>query len=286
MILSENKLFCIHFLYSQPHLITKRASSCISKRKHCRICEKNINGSVTIETALILPFFFLAAICIFYMMEVMAIRTSIRSGMQYAVKNTAEKVCVIPIIFVNELEKQIVQAIGSERLDRSIVVNGSGGLQCEQSRISVMTGIIDVKVQYRVKIPVPAISDVSVPMQESIRVKGWCGYSGGGFYNEAEDTVYITENGMVYHRDYGCNYLELSIQGVQAGEVETIRNKNQGIYHACKVCTSGETNPLVYVTDYGDRYHNSLNCSGLKRTIYAVPVSEAAGKGVCSKCGR
>lgn len=286
MILSENLLFCISFLYSQSHLITKRASSCISKKISCRTGRKRIKGSVTIETAMILPFFLLAMICIIYMMEVMVIRTSIRSGMQYAAKNIAEKVYVLPVVSVNELEEQIIQAIGAERLDRSVVVNGSGGIHCEQSRISVMTGILDVKVQYQVKVPVPAISNISVPMQESIKVKGWCGYSGGGFYNDLEETVYLTENGMVYHKKYDCSYLELSIRGVSAEEVDTIRNKDQGIYHACEVCAKKGKNELVYVTDYGNRYHNSLNCSGLKRTIYAVPISEAAGKGVCSKCGR
>ncbi|MCQ2507536.1 MAG: pilus assembly protein, partial [Dorea sp.] len=43
---------------------------------------------------------------------------------------------------------------------------------------------------------------------------------------------------------------------------------------------------LVYVTDYGDRYHSSLSCSGLKRTVYSVPKSEAIGKGACSKCAK
>ena len=286
MILSEKQLFCIHFLNNQPHLTAKRASSCISayRLKSCR--KKAQKGSITLEMAMILPVYFFAIVCLLYMMEVMAIRASVRSGMQYAAKIITEETYMYPRVTPDELESLIVQAIGSERLDRSIVSGGSGGLHCEESRMSILTGILELKVRYRVKIPVPAISSMSVPMEEFLKAKGWCGYVGAGWGSESDQTVYITENGMVYHRDYSCNYLELSIQSIEVDQVNNVRNKNQGKYHACESCIKGNTNEAVYITDYGDRYHNSLTCSGLKRTVYAIPLSEATGKGVCTKCGR
>ena len=112
------------------------------------------------------------------------------------------------------------------------------------------------------------------------------GYVRSGFGQEDEETVYITETGMVYHRDYHCNYLELSIRMVPYSEVNGLRNESQGKYYACEGCVHGGAAVGVYVTDYGDRYHNSLSCSGLKRTVYAVSLSEAVGKGACSKCCR
>lgn len=243
-------------------------------------------GSVTIEAALAVPLFFFAVLALFYMLEVMSIRTSIRSGMQYAARRAAEEARLKPLVMVSTLEDDVVEAVGSNRLERSIVVDGSEGISCEGSWMSPLTGIIRIRVTYQVLLPVPVFRPVPVNMEETMRMKGWTGYAGSGFGEGDEETVYVTETGRVYHKDYHCSYLDLSIRVVSAGSLETLRNESQGRYHACEYCVHGGAAGRVFVTNYGDRYHNSINCSGLKRTIYAIPLSEAAGKGACSKCSR
>lgn len=262
--------------FNQKSLCFKRASFCLSVRK----------GVVTIEAALAIPLFFFAVLALFYMIEVMSIRTTIRDGMQYAAKEAAEDIYLNPVVTPGNLEADIVSAIGGERLERSIVVNGSGGIHCEKSRMSVLTGILELKVNYKIKLPVPVFAAAAVNMEESMRMKGWNGYIRSGFGQENEETVYVTENGMVYHKDYHCNYLELSIRMVPYEQVDSLRNESEGKYHACERCVHGGAANEVYITDYGERYHNSLSCSGLKRTVYAIPLTEAVGKGACSKCGR
>lgn len=265
-----------HKKHIQRFKAAKRASFCPFGKK----------GVITVEAALAVPLFFFAALALFYMIEVMTIRTSIRSGMQYAAKQAASESYVRKWITPGSLEADIVDAVGGERLERSIVVDGSSGISCEESRMSVTTGILELRISYQVRLPIPVFAAPPVPMKESMQMKGWNGYVRAGFRGQEDDTVYITENGMVYHRDYHCNYLELSIHMVSSGETEGLRNENQEKYHACERCVHGGAAGQVYLTDYGNRYHNSLNCSGLKRTIYAVPLSEAAGKGACSKCSK
>jgi hypothetical protein len=265
----------------QRFLCSKRASLCLSRRKNAAA-----KGVITVEAALAVPLFFLAALALFYMLEVMSIRTAIRSGMQYAAKMAAEDIYVYPKVTPGSLEADIVSAVGGERLERSIVVGGSGGIHCEKSRMSAITGILELKAAYQVRLPIPVFAAAPVNMTESMRMKGWNGYVRSGFGQEDEEMVYITETGMVYHQDYHCNYLELSIRMVPYSQVDGLRNESHGKYHACEGCVHGGAADGVYITDYGDRYHNSLSCSGLKRTIYAVPLSEAVGKGACSKCCR
>lgn len=83
-----------------------------------------------------------------------------------------------------------------------------------------------------------------------------------------------------------CSYLQLSIQYVQYSELQNMRNEGGGKYHKCEQCVYGQAMNGVYITSYGNRYHNSLNCSSLKRTIRAVYKSEVAGRGGCSKCAK
>ena len=242
-------------------------------------------GSITVEAALAVPLFFLAVVSLLYLMEITAIRTSMRSGLQYAGKKAAKEAVLMTTVMPAKLEQDVVCAVGAKRLDRSIVLGGSGGISCSGSRISPRTGIGELTVTYQVRLPIPVFGTPPLAYKEKMRIKAWTGYEKPGFSADDDKTVYITETGLVYHKDYHCTYLELSIRMVASGELEGLRNSSGGKYHPCERCGKNGAGG-VYITDTGEKYHGSLSCSGLKRTVYAVPESEAVGKGACSRCGR
>lgn len=245
----------------------------------------SIKASITVEASMAVPIFFLAVVSLLYLMEIMAVQTAMRSALQYAGKNAAEEAFLVTMVMPSRLERDIVNSIGAERLDRSIVIGGSSGVRCNGSQISSRTGIGELMVTYQVRLPIPMFGVKPIKYQEKIRVKAWVGYEKTGFGLEREQTVYITETGMVYHKDYHCTYLELSIHMVSSGDIGGLRNESGGKYYPCEHCMRNGGNG-VYITDTGNRYHSSLSCSGLKRTVYAVPLSEAVGKGACVRCGR
>lgn len=242
----------------------------------------SVSASVTVEAAFALPLFFMAVISLIFLLEMQAIGTAVRSGLQYAGKKAAAQTSLIPVVTPAGLEADVVEGVGEDRLKRSMVEGGSSGIHCDGSFMSPATGIGRLEAEYQLSLPVP-LFQVKVRRTETMRIKAWNGYEKGGFAQDDEETVYVTETGLVYHRDYHCTYLELSIRMVNIEDVDSLRNADGGRYRSCIHCGGG--NGLVYITDDGDCYHSSLSCSGLKRTIYAVPLSEVIGKGECSRCG-
>lgn len=101
-----------------------------------------------------------------------------------------------------------------------------------------------------------------------------------------EKIVYLAENATVYHTREDCVYLKPRIQEVSGAGIDTLRNQSGGRYKTCHLCSKRKEIKdfsMVFITPYGDRWHTSKTCSGLKRTIRSVPLSEV-GLPPCSKC--
>ena len=124
------------------------------------------------------------------------------------------------------------------------------------------------------------------------RVRVWTGRSGetdggSGMAGTEETLVYVTEYGDVYHTTSRCSHLSLAIRQVAAGSVHGLRNSGGGRYAPCEKCVgSGEVYPYLYITEQGDRYHNSLECGGLKRTVHLEELSGVSGLECCSRCSQ
>lgn len=120
-----------------------------------------------------------------------------------------------------------------------------------------------------------------------VYIRKWTGYdvTSAGETKDEDEYVYITECGTVYHRSRECSHLKISISVCNASDVSMKRNDYGQKYRPCERCASGNSTGLVFITDKGDKYHNSANCSGLKRTIKTVKLSEVGGRGPCSVCG-
>ncbi len=101
---------------------------------------------------------------------------------------------------------------------------------------------------------------------------------------EGKELVYVTETGIVYHKDAHCTYLDMSIHTVSKEAVRDLRNQSGGKYYPCEQCGKTENKKTYFITEYGTRYHTSLECKKIKRNIFAVTIDETYGLGGCSKC--
>lgn len=266
----QNSLSADHF-----HLIFRKIKE--------RASAFTSTGSITLEAALVVPIFFFAILCMSYMFEIMAIQTTMKNALYSVGKEISKQAYMSPIISTSGIESHIINEIGAEKLNQSMIVNGAKGIDCSGSRSNWNTAVIDLSVRYDLQIPVLMFRIPVISREETLRVKGWTGYVEGVGGNTKEEVVYVTEYGLVYHKDLHCTYLEMAITGVNREELEELRNHSGAKYYACELCKPGEE-ARVFITTYGTRYHASLDCAKIKRNIYAISADEAYGLGGCSKC--
>ena len=129
-----------------------------------------------------------------------------------------------------------------------------------------------------------------------ITVKGFVRYETGDGIEKKEENfaeevakqmVWVTENGSVYHTDSSCSHINLSIQVSSPGALAWKRNQDGEKYKECEQCVgNGAAGAEVYYTKYGNRYHNSLSCKGLKRKVKLVALEQTDGLPQCSKCAK
>ena len=245
-------------------------------------------GSVTVEAIICIPLFIYAAICLMWILEFQSVQTAVRCGMQEAGRQMAVQMYQVPVALPSDIERKIVDSVGAQRLDHSFIENGRRGLDCSGSYVHIRSQILEMKVRYRVRLPFPHLGIISPSFDQHMRIKGWTGYVKDGLPGIADaEMVYITPEGVVYHRDRECSYLKPSIRKVSKDQLDELRNKDGEIYHVCEKCAAENGDKTeVYITSYGEKFHFSSECSGLKRKIYKVPLASVKGRRACSKCGK
>lgn len=271
--------------------LAKRASLIFSREK----------GSMTLEAAFALPFFLFAVLNILFAVNIIGMQSRIGAALHqvgnkmafagYAYENTVGGALPEGLASValssGYARAQVISDVGSSYLSDSCVKGGAGGLSFAGSSVMEEGDIIDLQVSYRVKPFVNLLGFDGFRMSQRYYAKAWTGYDASDSVSDmtAEDPmVFITETGTVYHLNRDCTYLNPSVEAVSVRAVKNRRNESGAKYAPCGLCGAfpeGE----VYITQYGSSYHSQLNCPGLKRTIYAVPLSEVGGRGRCSKCG-
>ena len=246
-----------------------------------------LQGSLTVEAALSFPLFFFAVVAFIMLLELSATDMRLLSAAQYAAVRQAEQQIDHPTLDQGEMAGDMIRSIGSDRIGQSLIAGGAGGISTAGSFFDPVTGIGTAKWTYRLNISLPFIGSHAAGGGGELKVKAWNGYHGFGGENPQDIYVYVTENGVVYHRDPGCTHLLLSVRQVAYADLGSCRNQDGKRYHVCEKCGGQipETG-VVYIAKDGDKWHADPDCSGLKRTVEKVPVSQTGGRGPCSRCSQ
>lgn len=262
----------------------------------------SVQGSMTVEASLSLPIFLFSVWILLYMIEIL----SIYGNMQGAIHKQAKELSKYSYVYdslLNDKDNEVVEGIGSfiftqayvknkviedigeEYLDSTCIENGKDGLSFLRTSF-LKDEMIDIVVTYSIKLPFQIINK-SVPIAQRCRIRGFTGYDLKDKTNKdgTEEMVYVTKTGSVYHKDRNCSHIKITINQILYSEIESKRNYSGEKYYPCEICAKSKHAGLVYITEDGNRYHNSLNCSGLKRMVFEIPLSKVGNRRPCSRCG-
>lgn len=265
-------------------LMNKRNSSKNDLKKSKRAV---LSASMTLEASLIIPLFVFFIVIIIHVINLINFQNRMNEAMynsartlsklEYTTNNSANPASAMALLY-SELDKETVENAG--------VAGGILGITALQSKFD--EDMICLTVDYYVRMPFDFLKIMGFPCRQTVSVRKWIGNEDKG--DEADiDTgkdsrmVYIAETGTVYHIDRNCTHLRLSIRMVSREELVNLRNDSGGKYYPCELC--GGAAKTVYITDFGDRYHSNVNCSGLKRAVYTIPIEMVEDRPVCSRCG-
>lgn len=249
-----------------------------SKKKVSSLFSFYQKGGMTVEGCLVLPLFLFFMVTLLYTLEIVRFQGSAWEAVHQAGSKSCFFACeVVSSDVKNYLDKEILPYLCVEQ--------GRDGIDTAERKKE--NGEIEVTISYKIRpfFFLFPIGDIGV--SDCFYGHDFGGYKGGAFEKQSEEAeayVYVTETGSKYHFSADCTYLKVIIQAIRGEEILNKRNASGEKYYACERCKP-KSKGLVYLTEWGNRYHASADCSALKRKVFVIPISLSGGRTPCSKCG-
>lgn len=251
---------------------------------------EGLRASLTVEASVVLPVLIFAVVFVMINFHILAIGWGISAGATDIVRKMA-----VYSAIENEKEENVYVLLGGTTL----VAAAQAKIEEEQVPVKFIngekTGIsffgsglkekdVDLKINYAVEVPIRFFGRKMFFITQRARARRWLGYDPKESEADGE-YVYVTKNGVAYHRTIKCPYLSPSVSMVSIESIGEKRNEGGGKYYLCDSCKHMKNNGVYYITNYGDSYHNSITCKNLIRHIERVLLKDANDKHLCPKCG-
>lgn len=246
--------------------------------------QKSVRGSLTVETILVLPLCLMVLIVFMNFFQLLVLQLQLQNALNQTLQQQA--------LMAGVKEDGEVSYLGAE--GEFLLLCEADGVEFDQIEWGVAglhlllteeDSVLQGTLLYRVQLPFLSGWGSQLLCVQQGQSRIWNGIS----YQESEtctEYAYYTEYGTVYHRYLDCTYLKLSIHSITEEALPSARNRNGSRYTICELCGEEEDTGCFYITEQGDRYHTSLNCSSLTRYIRTIPIEEVStlGFGECSRC--
>jgi len=239
-----------------------------------RITNKELKSSLSVEAAIAVPIYVFVISLFLFVFRVIYAEQMIVEALGTTVREAATLVEEDNMTTRVVLEGLFRKNISTPEFVESLDIFDS----------EVENGIIILRARYRMKFPISFLGKREFLMENCVAEKCFNGYweSESNDSDEEEEFVYVTKTGEAYHRTTSCSYLDLSIHTCELANIKQARNLNGRNYKKCGCVKLGQT--IYYITNYGEKYHGSLECRGIKRTVYKIELREVGERHPCGKC--
>lgn len=247
-------------------------------------------GSLTVEAALALPVCLGVLFLLMGLFQALAVYEQINGQLCTTARNLAAYGEAHDGYSAADVYRVFYLGINESGIDSSSIEGGYAGILLGFEEDKSDEGLLKLSAFYRIKIPGYFTGSRSLSISDTIYTRAWIGGQLSG-HEKTESSehiyVYVAENGVVYHSREDCTYLQLSVHQVSFANIEECRNHYGARYIPCERCGHASDSDVVYVTDKGNAWHTSRQCSGLKRNLHILDKDVAINQGLspCSRCG-
>lgn len=249
---------------------------------------KKLKGSLTIEASLVIPIFLFAMFMVLSVINLLRFHINLQEAVHQETKWLAMTAYDEWDCSQESVRSGVLSRLDGQLISKAPVKDGASGIDFSGTRLNDRE-IIEIEAVYEAGLDYDTLGLFDHLFAVKCVMHTFTGFEKGlegrSVDDSKEEYVYITETGTVYHRNRECTYLRLSIKETTRDSLKKLRNSSGHKYYPCEKCGKKAGN-TVYITSDGTCYHGSLNCSGLKRTVRCIPLSEAGGRGPCSRCGK
>lgn len=257
-------------------------------------------GSMTLEAAIVLPLFLFFFINLLSILEMMRLHSNLSMALRetgndlaiygYAYRKLddsnnsvlGETIMSVSFSYIY-VKNKIIAYAGKEYLQSSPLKDVNRLLFWE-THIMEEEDTIELLLTYKVS-PVFSLAGFrEARMYNCYYIRAWTGFDVADEEGEVKEYVYVTETGEVYHVDLNCTHLKMSINEVYLFQIHQLRNIYGEKYDLCSLCDRAG-GFRVFITETGNKYHQDLQCSALKRTVTKVLKSEVGAYRPCKRCG-
>jgi len=306
-----------NFIFNDEQIFLKKVNNMPNNKR------MYLSASSTVEASIVIPLFIYAIMTVTYLIQIVSLQVKVQQALYNESRKMAKYIYAYEIMkdqsTSDSQKKDLVKAdgnsekdegyesilengigigvaqtlfiseLGMEYIKNTHVIGGMAGFNMLNSKIMSGNNIINIVVSYTVRNPFDIFGIGIMTFTQSASTNAWLGDTyntdkSKGTSNTDETIVYITPSGSVYHTNKNCSYLILSIHEIPSNQIDSQRNESGGKYYACEKCGEKGTEGDFYITDYGDRFHTSINCSALMRNIMTVQLSTVLDRKQCSKC--